>query len=396
MGLIPTYPMPPTATMDAATSAENDTDNAAAFAEPSLEDLSNLLNGTAPAAARRLADDEDPDSEDLDAEPAASDAETLSQDEAAPAADDEPEALAAEASNEDPATAAATEDDDDAPETEELLDEEGQKARAKFNDAQQRIFDREVAKVKRKALSRATTLEQSMQEREQQLTALQAEVEQLRATPAAAVAASAEQPLAGVDDLTALDDRLTQARQLRKWARANSQGAYVDDGKGGTIDISAERAQQMLAEAEDLIEVHAPKRRAFIDARQKARQAEVQLYPHLKDSKHPDTVMIEAALRQHPALREMVPDIRAILADAIVGRRVTLEGFKKQQAARAPSTAPAGASRPVAAKAPASPAGGTRAPTVKASTKRRTGALQRFAETGSDPDNGALAAILTG
>lgn len=364
-----------------------ETDLSTAFAEPTLEDLGAILSGEASLSpAPDAVDDDDPDGDDADLQ--AADPADAIQDEDS---DDESADDAAAAGDEDDAVDATSDDDDD-------LDAEGKKARATFTPAQQRIFDREIAKVKRKAREAATTIETEVKTKAEQLATLTAEVERLRtAQPAPTVAATTETPLAGVDDETELEKRLDQARLERRWALRHPQGGTVPDGNGGEIDITEEQAAAMLANSEDLIEKHAPKRREFLKARAQGEQTAKAIYPWLADAKNEHTLAVDSVLRRYPVLREIFPDARLNLAHMLVGLQFTQHQLAK---AKQSTTAKSGTGKPVAAhnsapKAPASPAGGTRAPVVKAGQRTRQTAIKRFAETGEDSDGAALGALLS-
>jgi hypothetical protein len=344
-------------------------------------DLQSLLYGDAAEVSdEQETGAEDPENEDLDAE-----GDDAPQDEPAAKAGADQDDDGADATGDEPAA------DDPA----DGLDDEGRKARASFTAAQQRIFDRELAKVKRKDREARETLERTMQEREGELSTLREQLEAAQsAAPAAPVIATAEQPLAGVDDEAALEQRLDQARALRRWALRHPQGGVIETAEGKEVEISEDRAAAMLAESEDLLEKHGPARREFLRARTQAKQQEVTIYPWLKDPKSPGTVLVEGALKRHPILRDLFPDARLLIADMLVGQAVRQQ---KAQAAAAPATkAPAAAPKAAPPKAPASPAGGTRPPRVAAAPKRRQQAENTLAETGEDPDNAALGALLAG
>jgi hypothetical protein len=286
----------------------------------------------------------------------------------------------------------ADEDEDDD------LDEDAKKARASFNPKQQRVFDREVAKVKRKAREAATSLQGEVEAKSQELESLTAEVERLRTTPPAPVAPTPTNPLAGVDNVTDLDKQIDQARNLRRWAVRHPQGGVVVDDKGNEIDISEERSAEILAEAEDLIEKHAPTRREFLAKRTANEQHATQIYPWLKDKKAPATVAVNDVIRRYPILRETFPDYQLIIADSLVGMQVRQSRLAEQQKAASKAAPLKGGTKPTVEprKAPASPAGGTRAPVVKGGTRRRAAVMQRFDETGEDSEGAVLRAILSG
>jgi hypothetical protein len=83
-----------------------------------------------------------------------------------------------------------------------------------------------------------------------------------------------------------------------------------------------------------------------------------------------------------------------MIADLLVMAQQRLQ----QGAAAKPGTAggkpAAGAGLKPAAKAPTSPAGGTRPPKIAGTTKAAGAAARTLAETGDDPNNAALRSLL--
>jgi len=373
--------MPSVIESDAAdTSAELDEPSLSLAGDDlSLEDLGALLGEEGHDDTDDEPEAHDPFEEDLD------DDDTEIQDEAVAADEtDKPTKAAKDGEAEE------AEDDD--------LDEDAKKARASFNPKQQRVFDREVAKVKRKAREAATSLQGDVEAKSQELASLAAEVAQLRTTPPAPVAPTPTNPLAGVDSEADLDKQIDQARNLRRWAMRHPQGGFVVDAKGGEIEISEERSAEILTEAEDLIDKHAPTRREFLTKRVANEQHAAQIYPWLKDKKAPATVAVNDVIRRFPILRETFPDYQLIIADSLVGMQLRQSRLAEQQKAASTAGPFKGGTRPTVEprRAPASPAGGTRAPVVKGGTRRRAAVMQRFDETGEDSEGAVLGAILSG
>jgi hypothetical protein len=351
----------------------------APVAEPSVADLGRII-GRQPAAAAPakkpvaakpapapeitdddLDDDDDPTALDPAAPAAGEDdpAAPAADDPAAPAAEDDPAAA--------PAPAAAAEPED------LELDAEDQAARKGFTPAQQGRFDKAI----RKQRTKVTTLEGQLAERDQALEAL-------AAAPAVAAVPTAEDPLADVEDDATLATRLQQSRNLWKWARLHPQGGTLKDASNRDVEITPERALEIQVEEEELQQLHGPRRAQFIKDRSTQEASAIQAHPWLKNKSSQGAVEIEAMLRRNPGLRS-VPGIKLILADHLAHRGTR----------RAKPATPAAAKAAAVPVAPATPAGrGNPPPRVGGAAKLTTTALKTVAETGRDPGNAALGALI--
>lgn len=346
---------------------------AAPAAEPTLVDLASLISPSsaakAPAANPRPAApaapasvDEDPSLENLD-----DDTTTLSPEAAQP---EEPAAAAPEAPAEE--TPAPEETPAELPPP-EGMDEEDLATRRAFTPEQQKAFDKAVQKKHAKAKAAL-----------EQVQALQAELEQARATPPAPAVPTPDNPLADVTDERELDKRLDTAKARKRWAMLHPQGGTVlIDGQ--ETEVSQEQAAAMLLEATDFLEDHGPKRREYLRQNHALEAAALQDYPWLKSPNNAGTVAVNAMLSQFGGTRlRDIPGIKGALADLFMGQIIRQQG--KQPAAKA-AVPPA--------KAPATPAGHRPPPKTATAHKQAAVAEKTLVTTGTDPGNAALSALIS-
>lgn len=346
--------------------------------------LLEILNGGAatpapkpakrpPPPAEDAADDEpepndDPENEDLDDQP-----ETAAAAAALAGAgdfdDETPEEVPAP---EEDADQAAGEDDD--------ADEE---TRAGFTPEQQRRFDKAMQKKARRiAELKASTgaLEARVKEYEQAL-------EQARTNPVAKTTPTADDPLADVEDERTLDTRLEEKKNLHRWALRHLNGAIVTDDKGNKTEVSAERVGEILAETEDFIRDHVPARRQYLRERARFERDAVTAFPWMQDKNSQGYLRIEATLRElgDKRLRD-IPFIKIALGDMLLGQQLRVRETKPNSG------------KPVvgktAPKAPAAPGGAARPAKISGKVKASSQAVRRLADTGADPGNAALRAII--
>lgn len=266
------------------------------------------------------------------------------------------------------------------------LDDEGKAARASFTPEQQRIFDREIIKKVR----RHSELKNELTQRDQQIAALQQELTAAREAPPAPAQPTPDNPLADIGDEGKLDNRIAEARNLRRWLRNNPNGGTLGSGDSA-LEIPAERIGDMLADCEDIIDQHGPARREHLRRDRELMAEAVVDYPWLKNNTAAGTIAVERMLRQYGATRlRDIPGIRGSLADLFIGQVIRIQGKQKPA-----NGAPATGRHAAPPKAPAvPPAGSNRPPRVSGPAVARTGALKTVAETGRDPGNAGLSALI--
>lgn len=372
---------------------------APAKAEPSTLDLAKLLSpssptnprtertpATKPAPAAQEDEDHDPDFDGADS--AAQDSTAPADQDPADTAQPPADAAAEDPSPEDPgqtdaeAQQAAAQANDIAAE----LDDEGKSARATFTPEQQKVFDREISKKARAAAQ----LKRELQARDQRLQELTSELEQAKASPPAPAVPTPDNPLADVADEAALEGRLRQARDLRRWLFRNPQGGTLGEGKDA-IEISAERVGDLLADTEDILNQHGPARREFLRTNAQLEAEAANDYPWLKSKTSAGAVAVDTMLRQYGNTRlRDIPGIRGSLADLFIGQVIRANGKKKQPAAASAASTPA-----APPKAPSVPSAGANRPArASGPAAQRSSALKSVHETGDDPANQGLAALI--
>lgn len=344
-------------------------------AEPTLSDLARLIKSPAAAAAAKpakpatrpapaAAAEVDPDLEDLDIDPPAGDPPAEDPPAEDPAAEDPPaeEPLAEDPPvDETPAAEVALED----------LDAEDLATRKAFTPEQQKKFDKALFKQREKARLEKSELEQQLIE--------------ARATPPAPAVPTADNPLADVATEVDLNKRLAEVRNIRRWALTHPNGGTIKDGDK-EVEISAEKAAEMIADTEEILQVHATKRLEFIRQNAELEGKAVQDYPWLKSKASQGSIAVGEMLRQYGDVRlRDIPGIRGSLADLFIGQIIRSQS-KQKTAAGAPAATPP--------KAPATPAGRRPPPKVSGPTKKAAEASKTLKATGADPGNVTLRALI--
>lgn len=400
----------------AVSAASTDSSTGTANTEPSDAELKSIIfNGSKSRVSKAKVEDTD-DNEPLDQDDAAESADAdLSEDgDEDQSGDDDngsatkrrtqPAASESDATADADATADDTKDSDDdqgeadsqtaadetATDPDEALDDEIAEARAEFTPAQQKVFDRALRKKTQRVIKLRTEIEALSQRATQAEAALD---EARNSAPAASVAPTAQDPLADVHDEAALDQRMAQARKLRRWCIQNRDGGVIKEGDR-EIEVPAERAAELLEQAEETLETHAPKRRAFLGAKvQMDRQAEV-FYPWLKNRTAQATRAVESTLKQFPQLAALLPGAKLAVADMLMGAHLRQAQSAKAKDGAGAAGGSAATDRKAPPKAPATPAGGARPPRVNGAFKANGDAQRKLDQTGDDPDNAALRGLI--
>lgn len=266
------------------------------------------------------------------------------------------------------------EEDEGADEKTESEDsDETKTVRAKFTEAQQKLFDKAIGKKSRRIVELRTEAEVAAK----RLATVEAELEEVRTQAKTPMVATRESPLADIVDEAGLERIADRAYELRSWARRHPEG-----GSFGDQEIPAEKVVDLLDDAEAMIERHVPKRREWLRQRAEAEVAAVRAVPALKDKTSEVSVAVEAFLRKHghERLRDLT-EARLLLADFVAGRKARISQATKPVAGKTVKASPA-------------PVGGQqRAPKVSHAQKGM-GAMKNLENTGQDPGNAALSALI--
>lgn len=233
-------------------------------------------------------------------------------------------------------------------------------------DGVQKRIDKLTAQ-KREAQERAEALERELQEARAKLEEVSA------AKDAPPPAPQADNPFGNVWEETRLQGEWEKARELLRWCRRNENGAVVGEKEYTADDIAGIRDR-----VEDAIDIHIPRRAAFLQQYKQAKPVAEKLYPFWKDRKSVEYSEAQEVLRAMPGLGQL-PEHQILIGDFLTGRKARLER-EKDQANPKP--------KPIPKPAPKQPGVPTAAPTPRADDSKRQyeAARAKFLETASQSD----------
>lgn len=159
-------------------------------------------------------------------------------------------------------------------------------------------------------------------ERAEALAAKVAELE-AKVQTIAPLSPTPDSPLADIDTVQALDQRLAQAQRVKLWALENLDGGEVEDGKGGTYMMPGENVKKLLSQSEALLTQHGPNRRQYLQARTSFEQEARTFYPDLYKAGTEANQVFNQWVKIFPEVRKF-PDYPIIIADALAGQRMRL------------------------------------------------------------------------
>lgn len=277
-----------------------------------------------------------------------------------------------ETDTEDPAEADLSQDDD--------------------SEEEQEKTEEEKNPVPEKLLRRIDKLTAKRREAEERADTLETEVSDLRAkldasTPVQIIPSPSD-PLGDVETPDQLDDRIAQAKKIRAWAIKNLEGATVQNAAGEDVYYEPSQVRDYLANADDILTEHAPKRKEWLANRgQVIGEAKV-AYPALFKNGTPEHDMYRATLKSYPTLKSL-PNLEMIIGDAIEGQKLR---FARAEAAYKKSASPE--SKPsVKSSTPPSPAKGAKVSAKDIATREGAKNIYSRASTLKSDD---IAAYLEG
>lgn len=245
-----------------------------------------------------------------------------------------------------------------------------------------------------KLLKRIDKITAKRREAEERAEQLETEISDLRAkfdaAPPITLAPTPADPLADVESPEALEERISIAKKVRKWALENLEGGTVTNAQGEEVYHEPAQVRQYLANADEMLTEHAPKRREWLTQRQAVLPEARTAYPALFQAGSPEQAMYRETLKAYPALKNM-PNLEMVIGDAIEGQKLR---FARQQAAQKAASAPKSSAAPVkSAPSTPSPAKGQKVPAKDINNRASAKSLY---ERGHNLKSDDIAAFLEG
>lgn len=245
-----------------------------------------------------------------------------------------------------------------------------------------------------KLLKRIDKITAKRREAEERAEQLETEISDLRAkfdaAPPITLAPTPADPLADVESPEALEERISIAKKVRKWALENLEGGTVTNAQGDEVYHEPSQVRQYLANADEMLTEHAPKRREWLTQRQAVLPEARTAYPALFKAGSPEQAMYRETLKAYPALKNM-PNLEMVIGDAIEGQKLR---FARQQAAQKAASAPKSSAAPVkSAPSTPSPAKGQKVPAKDINNRASAKSLY---ERGHNLKSDDIAAFLEG
>lgn len=140
---------------------------------------------------------------------------------------------------------------------------------------------------------------------------------------------------------------IRNARQVRRWAEENPDGAVVAGKNGEEVEYSADDIRKIKLNAIDALEEHLPSQMNYIQTRKQFDAEAEKTYPFWKQRSSSEYQYANALLREFPEIQKF-PDFKLSIGDMIEGKRIRESKVKPTSAIKkAPSNPKQTASAPV-------------------------------------------------
>ena len=225
-----------------------------------------------------------------------------------------------------------------------------------------------------KAQKRINKLTRKRKEAEAEAEKYRTEAEQLRSEldkrSVIKLEPTPDDPLADIDSMADLDNRISAAKKVRAWALMNPDGASITESDGTERYVDRQEIAKYVAQTEALLTDHAPARKEYLRERENTLPEAKQTYPNLFKAGTPEHKMLTDTLKLVPSLKKLA-GFELVIGDAIAGMAQRMERVK---AAEGKSKAGVTKGLPKAKViAPAIPRSGTSLPS-SASSKSKASA----------------------
>jgi len=220
--------------------------------------------------------------------------------------------------------APATEDEEESesdvedPDTEET---EGDEPEDESEEDEKPAGGEKVQKRIDKLTARAKTAEEKVTAAEAELEKVRAEAAELREAggrPEIVTAPNAQNPLSDVSDATVLAERVNNAQAAKRWCIENPDGGTVRGSDGKEIEFEPSQVRKMLADCEELLTVHAPRRERFLVENEAHTKTAREVYPEMFKRGSEMEKEFQNLVKAWPEVTRF-PDYHLVLGDYITG-----------------------------------------------------------------------------
>jgi hypothetical protein len=186
-----------------------------------------------------------------------------------------------------------------------------------------------------KRIDKLTARAKSAEERVTELEAKLKETESVGVQREVVTASSKADPLSEVQDVRGLRDEVEKAMAVKRWCIENPDGGTVQAGEK-EIDIEAAQARKMLADAEEMITLHVPRRQQFLTEKVENERVARAEYPEMFKSGSDMEKAYHNLLKAWPDVMRF-PDYQLVIGDYMRGNAERMA--KKAEATKTPTKA---------------------------------------------------------
>jgi type I site-specific restriction endonuclease len=126
-----------------------------------------------------------------------------------------------------------------------------------------------------------------------------------------------------------IQDEIKNARQVRRWAEENPDGAIVTGKDGREVEYSAEEVRKIRLNAVDALEEHLPAQLQYVAVRKQYDAEAEKMYPFWKQRQSPEYQFAKQLIEAFPEIQKF-PDFKVSIGDMIEGRKMRESNSKKQ------------------------------------------------------------------
>lgn len=231
-----------------------------------------------------------------------------------------------------------TEQESEAEDSENDSETETEEAEAESEDETEDEPAKDSGKLPKGVQKRIDKLTAQKKDAEKQLKELNERLEQLESnrTPEETKVVPVGQglnPFFQLQTEEAVQEEIRNARQARRWAEENPDGAIVIGKDGNEIEYSAEEVRKIKLNAIDALEEQLPSQLHYIATRKQFDAEAVKAYPFLKERTSPEYQYAAELIRAFPEIQKF-PDFKLSIGDMIEGRKIRESKSKKVSAVK--------------------------------------------------------------